>query len=154
LSVLPTRYFLSKPEIGEEFHVELEKGKVLILKLLAVGPLSDTTGQREVFYEMNGEVRQVTVDDNNAAVENTSRPKADPGDSSQVGAPMAGVVVEIRVKEGGEVKKGDPIAVLSAMKMEMVISAPHAGKVGSIQVKEGDSVGGADLICKIVKPGQ
>jgi pyruvate carboxylase len=96
LSVLPTRYFLSKPEIGEEFHVELEKGKVLILKLLAVGPLSDTTGQREVFYEMNGEVRQVTVDDNKAAVENTSRPKADPGDSSQVGAPMSGVVVELR----------------------------------------------------------
>merc|ERR1712093_561885 len=153
LSVLPTRYFLSKPEIGEEFHVELEKGKVIILKLLAVGPLSDTTGQREVFYEMNGEVRQVTVDDNNAAVENTSRPKADPGDSSQVGAPMSGVVVEIRVKDGGEVKKGDPIAVLSAMKMEMVISAPHAGKVGSIQIKEGDSVGGSDLICKIVKPG-
>ncbi|CAD6503889.1 BgTH12-05633 [Blumeria graminis f. sp. triticale] len=152
LSVVPTRYFLSKPEIGEEFHVELEKGKVLILKLLAVGPLSDTTGQREVFYEMNGEVRVVTVDDNNAAVENTSRAKADPGDSSQVGAPMSGVVIEIRVKDGGEVKKGDPIAVLSAMKMEMVISAPHAGKVSSIQVKEGDSVGGADLICKIMKP--
>ncbi|TVY20399.1 Pyruvate carboxylase [Lachnellula arida] len=154
LSVLPTRYFLSAPEIGEEFHVELEKGKVLILKLLAVGPLSDTTGQREVFYEVNGEVRQVTVDDNKAAVENTARPKADPGDSSQVGAPMSGVVVEIRVHEGGEVKKGDPIAVLSAMKMEMVISAPHAGKVGSIQIKEGDSVGGADLICKIGKPGE
>ncbi|KAL3417290.1 pyruvate carboxylase [Phlyctema vagabunda] len=151
LSVLPTRYFLSKPEIGEEFHVELEKGKVLILKLLAVGPLSDTTGQREVFYEMNGEVRQVTVDDNHAAVENTSRPKADAGDSSQVGAPMAGVVVETRVKDGSEVKKGDPIAVLSAMKMEMVISAPHAGKVGQLQIKEGDSVAGSDLICKIEK---
>ncbi|RKF81257.1 Pyruvate carboxylase [Golovinomyces cichoracearum] len=152
LSVLPTKYFLSKPEIGQEFHVELEKGKVLILKLLAVGPLSDTTGQREVFYEMNGEVRVVTIDDKNAAVENTSRTKADPGDSSQVGAPMGGVVVEIRVKDGGEVKKGDPIAVLSAMKMEMVISAPHAGKISSIQVKEGDSVGGADLICRIVRP--
>lgn len=118
LSVLPTKYFLSRPEIGEEFHVELEKGKVLILKLLAVGPLSDTTGQREVFYEMNGEVRQVTVDDNKAAVENTSRPKADPGDSSQVGATMSGVVVELRVKEGSEVKKSDPILILSAMKME------------------------------------
>ena len=117
LSVLPTKYFLSRPEIGEEFHVELEKGKVLILKLLAVGPLSDTTGQREVFYEMNGEVRQVTVDDNKAAVENTSRPKADPGDSSQVGASMSGVVVEVRVKEGSEVKKSDPILILSAMKM-------------------------------------
>lgn len=117
LSVLPTKYFMSKPSIGEEFHVELERGKVLILKLLAVGPLSENTGQREVFYEMNGEVRQVTIDDKQASIENVSRPKADPTDSSQVGAPMAGVLVEIRVKEGSEVKKGDPLAVLSAMKM-------------------------------------
>jgi pyruvate carboxylase len=117
LSVLPTRYFLASPQIGEEFHVELEKGKVLILKMLAIGPLSDATGQREVFYEVNGEVRQVTIDDKKAAVENTSRAKADPSDSSQVGAPMSGVVVEVRVHDGGEVKKGDPIAVLSAMKM-------------------------------------
>ncbi|KAL9612877.1 MAG: hypothetical protein Q9167_002561 [Letrouitia subvulpina] len=151
LSVLPTRYFLARPEIGEEFNVELEKGKVLILKLLAIGPLSEQTGQREVFYEMNGEVRQVTVDDKNAAVENISRPKADSSDSSQVGAPMSGVVVEVRVHDGGEVKKGDPVAILSAMKMEMVISAPHSGKIGELKVKEGDSVDGQDLICKIVK---
>ncbi|PWY63343.1 pyruvate carboxylase [Aspergillus eucalypticola CBS 122712] len=151
LSVLPTRYFLAKPEIGEEFHVELEKGKVLILKLLAIGPLSEQTGQREVFYEVNGEVRQVSVDDKKASVENTARPKAELGDSSQVGAPMSGVVVEIRVHDGLEVKKGDPIAVLSAMKMEMVISAPHSGKVSSLLVKEGDSVDGQDLVCKIVK---
>jgi pyruvate carboxylase len=122
LSVVPTRFFLAKPEIGEEFHVELEKGKVLILKLLAVGPLSEQTGQREVFYEMNGEVRQVTIDDQHAAVENVSRPKADATDSSQVGSPMAGVVVEVRVHEGSEVSKGDPIAILSAMKM---VSRPH-----------------------------
>ncbi|KAI1336911.1 pyruvate carboxylase [Xylariaceae sp. FL0016] len=151
LSVLPTRYFLSAPQIGEEFNVELEKGKVLILKLLAVGPLSENTGQREVFYEMNGEVRQVTVDDKKASVENVSRPKADPGDTSQVGAPMAGVLVELRVHEGSDVKKGDPLAVLSAMKMEMVISAPHNGKVAGIQVREGDSVDGSDLVCKITK---
>ncbi|ERF75974.1 Pyruvate carboxylase [Endocarpon pusillum Z07020] len=151
LSVLPTKYFLSRPEIGEEFHVELEKGKVLILKLLAIGPLSDQTGQREVFYEVNGEVRQVSVDDNKASVENTSRPKADAGDSSQIGAPMSGVVVEVRVHQGTEVKKGDPVAVLSAMKMEMVISAPHSGKVDDLKVKEGDSVDGSDLVCRIVK---
>ncbi|KAJ9164780.1 Pyruvate carboxylase [Coniochaeta hoffmannii] len=154
LSVLPTKYFLSKPEIGEEFHVELEKGKVLILKLLAVGPLSENTGQREVFYEMNGEVRQVSVDDKQASVENVSRPKADPGDTSQVGAPMSGVLVELRVHDGTEVKKGDPLAVLSAMKMEMVISAPHAGVVSQLQVREGDSVAGSDLVCRIVKGGE
>jgi pyruvate carboxylase len=151
LSVLPTKYFLSRPEIGEEFHVELEKGKVLILKLLAVGPLSENTGQREVFYEMNGEVRQVTVVDQKASVENVSRAKADPNDSSQVGAPMSGVLVELRVHEGSDVKKGDPLAVLSAMKMEMVISAPHSGKVSGLQVREGDSVDGQDLIRKISK---
>ncbi|KAL1842095.1 hypothetical protein VTJ49DRAFT_6077 [Mycothermus thermophilus] len=152
LSVLPTRYFLSKPEIGEEFHVEIEKGKVLILKLLAIGPLSENTGQREVFYEVNGEVRQVTVDDKTASVENVSRPKADPTDSSQVGAPMAGVLVELRVHDGSEVKKGDPLAVLSAMKMEMVISAPHNGVVSQLLVREGDSVDGSDLVCRIVRP--
>lgn len=50
-------------------------------------------------------------------MENVSRRKADPGDSSHVGAPMSGVVVEVRVHEGTDVKKGDPVAVLSAMKM-------------------------------------
>jgi pyruvate carboxylase len=128
LSVVPTRYFLSRPAINEEFHVELERGKVLILKLLAVGPLSEQTGQRDVFYEMNGEVRQVTVDDMHAAVENVKREKADPNDTTQVGAPMSGVVVEIRVKDGVEVKKGDPIAVLSAMKM---VSRPREAPPGS-----------------------
>ncbi|KAA8896193.1 carbamoyl-phosphate synthase L chain, ATP binding domain-containing protein [Sphaerosporella brunnea] len=151
LSVLPTKYFLSRPDIGEEFGVEIEKGKILILRLLAVGPLSEQTGQREVFFEMNGEVRQVTVDDKHAAVENLSRPKADPNDTSHVGAPMSGVVVEVRVKNDTDVRKGDPIAVLSAMKMEMVISAPHSGKVHDLCVKEGDSVDGQDLICKIHK---
>ena len=151
LSVLPTKNFLNKPEIGEEFHVELEKGKIIILKLLAVGPLSEQTGNREVFFETNGEMRQVTVQDQHASVENKTRPKAEAGDSSQVGAPMQGMVVEVRAQEGHEVNKGDPIAILSAMKMEMVISAPHSGKVESLSVKEGDSVDSQDLICKIAK---
>ncbi|KAK7184882.1 pyruvate carboxylase [Paraphaeosphaeria sporulosa] len=151
LSVLPTRYFLARPEIGEEFHVELEKGKVLILKLLAIGPLSEQTGLREVFYEMNGETRVVTVEDQHAAIENVRRPKADPTDTSQVGSPMSGVLVEVRVKDGSDVMKGDPIAVLSAMKMEMVISAPHSGKIDGLSVREGDSVDSGDLVCKLVK---
>ena len=49
------------------------------------------------------------------ATEDISRPKADPTDPGQVGAPMSGVVVELRVHVGSTVKKGDPIAVLSAM---------------------------------------
>jgi pyruvate carboxylase len=49
------------------------------------------------------------------ATEDVSRPKADPSDPGQIGAPMSGVVVEMRVHVGSHVKKGDPVAVLSAM---------------------------------------
>lgn len=149
LSVLPTRYFLKPLEIGEEMVVDIEQGKTLIVKLLAIGEISKKTGTREVFFELNGEMRSVTVDDKTISIENTTRPKAtQPND---VGAPMAGVVIETRVKKDQEVKKGDPIAVLSAMKMEMVISAPVSGKVGDIQIKEGDSVDSGDLITSIFK---
>lgn len=56
------------------------------------------------------------MEDKSAAVETFTREKAtsDPG---SVGAPMSGVVVEIRVKEGHEVKRGDIISILSAMKV-------------------------------------
>jgi len=68
LSVLPTKYFLVSPKLGEEFHVEIEKGKLLILKLLAVGHISEQTGQREVFFEMNGEGRTLLIEDKHAGM--------------------------------------------------------------------------------------
>lgn len=151
LSVVPTIFFLAPPEIGKEFSVDIEKGKTLILKLLAIGELSQQTGTREVYFEMNGEMRKVTVDDKFAAVETKTRPKADAHNPNEIGAPMAGVVVEVRVKEGSEVKVGDPVVVLSAMKMEMVVSANSSGKVAEVFVKDGDSVDGSDLLCKILK---
>lgn len=149
LSVLPTRHFLRPLEVGEEIVVDIEQGKTLVIKLLAVGEISKKTGTREVFFELNGEMRSVTVDDKTISIETKTRPKAtQPND---VGAPMAGVVLEIRVKKDQEVKKGDPVAVLSAMKMEMVISAPVSGLVGELHIKEGDSVDAADLITSIFK---
>lgn len=151
LSVLPTRFFLAPPQIGEEISVEIEKGKVLIIKLLAISDLSATSGMREVYFELNGEMRKVPIEDKKSSVETVARPKADAHSPNQVGAPMAGVVVEVRVKHGVEVKKGDPLAVLSAMKMEMVISAPVSGKVDQVFVNEGDSVDQADLLVKLIK---
>ena len=149
LSVLPTKYFLKPCAIGEELSVDIEQGKTLIIKLMAVGDISDKTGNREVFFELNGEMRSVTVEDKAAAVETKIKPKASaPND---VGAPMAGVVIEIRAHRHQEVKKGDPIAVLSAMKMEMVISSPCDGEVGEIVIHEGDSVDANDLITNIIQ---
>jgi len=149
LSVIPTRYFLGRPDVGEEMHISIEKGKTLIIRLMAVGPVVEGRAQRDVWFEVNGEVRAVSVEDKNSAVETVSREKAtsDPG---SVGAPMSGVVVEVRVKEGQEIMKGDPVCVLSAMKMESPVSAPVSGHVKRVVVHEGDSINQADLIAEIV----
>jgi pyruvate carboxylase len=56
-SVVPTRFFLGKPKIGEEMTIAIEKGKTLTIKLLAVGTLDINKGTRECFFELNGEVR-------------------------------------------------------------------------------------------------
>jgi pyruvate carboxylase len=81
LSVVPTRFFLGKPATGEEMHISIDQGKTLIIKLLATGPINTQTGIREVFFELNGEVRAVAVEDKSAAIEIVQREKAtsDPG---------------------------------------------------------------------------
>jgi len=60
-SVVPTRYFLGRPATGEEMHISIEKGKMLIITLMAVGPLLEGRAQREVWFEVNGEVRHLTA---------------------------------------------------------------------------------------------
>lgn len=59
--MVPTRYFLAKPDINEEMTISIEKGKTLTIKLLAIGPLNTEKGTRECFFELNGEVRIVTT---------------------------------------------------------------------------------------------
>ena len=59
---LPTRLYLTGPEIGEQFQVEIEKGKLLNITILAIGELL-ADGQREVFCEMNGQLRAVFITD-------------------------------------------------------------------------------------------
>ena len=56
LSVVPTRYFLGRPDMGEEMHISIEQGKTLIIRLMAVGPVVEGRAQRDVWFEVNGEV--------------------------------------------------------------------------------------------------
>lgn len=53
---------------------------------------------------------------------------------------------DIRVKEGDHVEKGQPLIVLSAMKMEMVVQAPIAGTIKKLEISEGMKLEGEDLI--------
>jgi pyruvate carboxylase len=57
-SVVPTRYFLGRPDVGEELHISIEKGKTLIIRLMAVGPVVEGRAQRDVWFEVNGEASE------------------------------------------------------------------------------------------------
>jgi biotin carboxyl carrier protein len=57
-----------------------------------------------------------------------------------IGAPMPGLILDIVVSEGDEVKKGDKLLILEAMKMENIIKSPNDGKIKKITITKGDSV--------------
>ncbi|MBR5612010.1 MAG: biotin/lipoyl-binding protein [Bacteroidaceae bacterium] len=66
---------------------------------------------------------------------------------SGVKSPLPGVILDIKVKEGDEVKKGQTVIILEAMKMENSINADKDGKVTAINVSKGESVlEGTDLV--------
>jgi pyruvate carboxylase len=123
VSVLPTPTFFYGMEPGQEITVEIERGKTLVVRLLTLGE-ADEEGQVKVFFELNGQQRIIKVPNRKLAAKVVSRRKADEGNDAHVAAPMPGLVVTIAVKPGQEIKAGDVIATLEAMKMEMALHAP------------------------------
>jgi acetyl-CoA/propionyl-CoA carboxylase biotin carboxyl carrier protein len=71
------------------------------------------------------------------------------GGGGNVAAPMQGTIVKVLVEVGQEVKVGDPVVVLEAMKMENQLQAEKAGTVKSVNVKPGDKVGSGDVLIVI-----
>src|SRR5690606_3417991 len=62
------------------------------------------------------------------------------GKINTIKAPMPGLIVDVRVKEGDTVKANDPLLILEAMKMENMIKPPGDAVVKSIKVRKGDNV--------------
>jgi pyruvate carboxylase len=148
VEVLPTPQFFYGIERGDEVTAELEPGKLLIIKFLTVSdPQPD--GTRTVFYELNGQPREVTVRDRSLQAKVEARAKADPAQPGQVGAPIPGAITSIAVAIGDKVSKGDRLMVLEAMKMQSTIYAPVGGKVTQKVVNVGDKVDAKDLLIVI-----
>jgi len=145
LSKIPTPIFFYGPEVGEETSFEIESGKTLIIKLNAVGSLH-ADGTRNIYFELNGEPRQVTIKDLSAESDVAEHRKADPDDSKQLGAPMPGKVFKLLVNVGDEVKAGDTLLSTEAMKMETNVKAKEDGVVKEVLIKEGDHVQQGDLL--------
>ncbi|HZO57902.1 MAG TPA: pyruvate carboxylase [Bryobacteraceae bacterium] len=145
VDVLPTPQFFYGMKNGDEISVDIEPGKTLIVKFLTIGePHPD--GTRTVFFELNGQPREVTIRDKSLEVQASTSVKADPAIPGQVGAPIPGAVSGIAVEPGSKVAKGDKLLIMEAMKMQTTIAAPIAGKVTKVLVHPGQSVEPKDLL--------
>jgi pyruvate carboxylase len=148
LEVLPTPPFFYGLQQGEEMTIELEPGKVLFLRMLTVGD-ARPDGFRTVFFELNGQPREVEVLDSSLEPTAETRAKADPGKAGEVAAPIPGAITVLHVKPGQEVKRGDRLLVMEAMKMQSTVYAPVDGTVAKINVAPHDSVDAHDLLLVI-----
>ncbi|MEM9158845.1 MAG: pyruvate carboxylase [Verrucomicrobiota bacterium] len=145
VSVLPTPAFFYGLTPNEEITVEIERGKTLYIKLINVGEPNED-GLRSISFELNGRPRKLDIPDTSVAGSSKKREKADSGDSSQVGAPIPGMVSGISSSVGQKVKKGDKLLTLEAMKMQTTVYAAQDGTVDRITVEIGDTVEAKDLL--------
>jgi glutaconyl-CoA/methylmalonyl-CoA decarboxylase subunit gamma len=67
-------------------------------------------------------------------------------------APMPGMVLGLKVREGERVQAGQVLLLMEAMKMENAIAAPFAGTVSRVHVREGDSIGEGDRLVELDRP--
>jgi pyruvate carboxylase len=146
-SVLPTPVFFYGMEPGEEIGVDIEKGKTLIIRFLTVGD-AHPDGTRQVFFELNGQPREVLVQDQSLAPKEQVHPKAEPQNPSHVGAPMPGLVVSVLVTAGEEVAAGQKLFAMEAMKMETTGYAERSGRIAEVLVKPGTQVDAGDLLMR------
>jgi pyruvate carboxylase len=148
VSVLPTPAFFYGLRPGEEISVNIEEGKVLIIRLISVGQ-PDKDGRRAISYELNGIARETLILDKSVAPKSKARPKADLADPTQVGAPIPGLVAQLSVSVGSKVAKGDKLLMMEAMKMQNSVYAPCDGVVAELHVALGDTVEAKDLLLRI-----
>jgi pyruvate carboxylase len=144
-SVLPTPAFFYGLEPGQEITVEIEPGKLLIIRYLTTSEPRDD-GTRTVFFELNGQPREVVIADRSLEASLHKHPKADPEDPDHIAAPMPGKVSTVAVKKGEAVKAGQRLLSIEAMKMETAVYCPRDAKVADILVKPGSIIAAQDLM--------
>ncbi|WP_425060308.1 Pyruvate carboxylase [Sporomusa carbonis] len=150
VSVLDTATFFHGLKPREEIRVDIEQGKTLVIKLISIeDPLPD--GTRIVNFELNGLPREVIVKDKSIKTVTVSRIKAEKDNPNHVSASMNGKVVKVTVEKGEHVKKGVPLIVIEAMKMETTIQAPFDCVIKELYAKTNDQVETGDLLIELLK---
>jgi pyruvate carboxylase len=144
-SFLPSPVFFYGLDVGDEVSIDIEAGKTLIIKLNAIGRVHDD-GNRNIYFELNGEPRVITVKDESVKTDEVAHVKADPANLKHVGAPMPGKVFKLMVTVGEKVSAGDTLLTTEAMKMETNVKAKVDGVVAEVRFEQGAQVGQGDLL--------
>lgn len=148
VSVLPTHVYYYGMEPREELTVTMEGGRQVVIHYLTSTEPNEH-GYRRLFFEINGQPSSVRVLDRKLARPELTLEKADRNNSAHVAAPMPGLVTTIAVEVGQEVKRGDALLTMEAMKMETAVSADRDGKVKRIVVAVGTQVDAKDLLVEL-----
>lgn len=97
--------------------------------------------EKRLTVKVNGNEYEVTLKDKfDLLLQQMGMTKSAAQAVGELKAPMPGKVLRVDVNEGQEMKKGDSVLILEAMKMENAIKSPGDGKVKKIYVKQGDAV--------------
>lgn len=148
VSLLPTMVFFYGLSEGEEFFVDIEQGKRLFIQLVAVSEPGES-GERTVFFELNGQPRNLVVRDKKFASGVAEKELADPANPQHVGAPLAGALVDISVAAGDEVSEHSALFTLEAMKMQTIVHAPRNAVVKRVLLAEGARVTAGELVVEL-----
>ncbi|MFA1737200.1 pyruvate carboxylase [Lysinibacillus fusiformis] len=148
ISVLDTPTFFYGLKLGEIIEVEIEKGKTLIIKLVSIGE-PQHNGTRVLYFELNGQSRELVIQDMTVEVDGNLSLKADPSNPNQIGATMPGTVLKVVVSKGSPVKRGDHLLITEAMKMETTVQAPKDGIIKEVYASAGDAISTGDLLIEI-----
>lgn len=148
VTLLDTPTFFHGIRLGETVTVQIEKGKTLIIRLDEIGE-PDIEGNRILFFNLNGQRREISVKDTSIISTVQTRKKAEPTNKEQIGATMSGSVLQVLVQKGDKVEKGQPLMITEAMKMETTIEARFDGVVEHLYVADGESIDSGDLLIEI-----
>lgn len=140
---VPTPAFLFGLKQDEEIVVRLERGKVIIIRLL-YRSAPDENGLCNVAFDFNGQVRSVQVRDASVTPRKKINRKA--VEANEIGTPLLGKLSSVLVEPGQRVNKKEPLFVIEAMKMESTITASFDGVVKAVPLAAGELVEQGDLI--------
>jgi pyruvate carboxylase len=144
-AILPTPTFFYGMDPGDEVSVDIERGKTLIVRFVALSEVRDD-GTRQVFFELNGQPRSIVVTDRSQVAKRPPQRKMEAGNAKHVGAPMPGTIATVKAIVGQKVVKGDLLLTMEAMKMETSVRAEADGAVAEVLAKPGLQVDAKDLL--------